>query len=63
MEDQPPFDLVLMDIIMPSMDGIAATKEIRKIDQKVVIIAMTSNVKLDDINLYVRNGMFPSRSC
>jgi hypothetical protein len=51
-----------MDIIMPSMDGIAATKEIRKIDKTVVIIAMTSNVKKDDINLYLGNGTFQTRA-
>ncbi|NLY88911.1 MAG: response regulator [Firmicutes bacterium] len=31
-------DLVTMDITMPDMDGIAAVKEIRKIDENAVII-------------------------
>ena len=35
-------DLVLMDILMPVMDGIDATKEIIKIDPYAKIIAITA---------------------
>ncbi len=35
-------DLILMDLKMPGMDGIEATKIIRKTDQKIPIIAQTA---------------------
>jgi len=35
-------DLILMDIKMPEMDGLKATKEIREIDKKIPIIAQTA---------------------
>jgi len=35
-------DVTLMDLRMPGMDGIEATKEIRKIDSEAKIIALTS---------------------
>jgi CheY-like chemotaxis protein/HPt (histidine-containing phosphotransfer) domain-containing protein len=41
------YDLVLMDVQMPQMDGIAAAKAIRKLDgsvRNIPIIAMTANV-------------------
>jgi signal transduction histidine kinase/ActR/RegA family two-component response regulator len=36
------FDLILMDLEMPEMDGYTAIKEIRKIDSKTPVIAFTA---------------------
>ena len=37
------FDMILMDIKMPVMDGLTATKEIRKFNPDIPIIALTAN--------------------
>jgi len=46
------YDLILMDIMMPVMDGIVATKKIREIestsDQHIPIIAVTANALAGD---------------
>lgn len=55
------FDIVLMDIQMPVMDGLTATKEIRNTltgpSQHVKIIAMTANVMQEDVKEYLATGM------
>ncbi len=51
-----PFDLVLMDIQMPEMDGIEAFLKIREFDDKTPIIAFTANVLTSDIEEYAEIG-------
>lgn len=53
------YDLVLMDMHMPVMDGIVATKEIRKFapKDKLCIIAMTAAVTAEDKKTCLECGM------
>ncbi|MEK7434900.1 MAG: response regulator, partial [Cyanobacteriota bacterium] len=37
------FDIILMDLQMPEMDGFTATQEIRKTDNHIPIVALTAN--------------------
>ena len=53
--------LVLMDIMMPVMDGLEATREIRTMNRSdasaVVIIAMTANAFAEDKSKALKAGM------
>ena len=55
------YDVVLMDIQMPVMDGVTATKMIRTTlpepAKSVKIIAMTANVLQEDVQQYFEAGM------
>jgi len=55
-----PYDVILMDIQMPEMDGLEATRQIVTRwpqDQRPAIIAMTANVMEGDREITVEAGM------
>ena len=55
------YDMIFMDVTMPVMDGLEATRQIRRLERKdaktVHIIAMSANVFKDDIQNSIRAGM------
>lgn len=54
------FDLILMDIKMPRMDGVQATQAIRALDgpvSRIPIVALTANADPEDARRYLSIGM------
>ncbi len=55
------YDVILMDVRMPVMDGLTATQKIRALDhddaKTIPIIAMTANVFDDDVQRSLQAGM------
>jgi len=57
------FDVILMDLMMPVMDGFEASREIRKIEKEekergfTPIIAFTANTLNNDFQKCLENGM------
>ena len=55
--NKKPFDLILMDMQMPVMDGFDATARINALGTGTPIIALTANVMTTDLEKYRRNGL------
>ena len=55
------FDVILMDVMMPLMNGYEATRAIRSLDrpdaESVIIIAMSANAFQEDIEESIKSGM------
>lgn len=52
------YDIILMDIQMPEMDGITATRMIREqLHMNIPIVALSANATADDTRKYISVGM------
>ncbi|MCL2548312.1 MAG: ATP-binding protein, partial [Symbiobacteriaceae bacterium] len=60
-ENPDKYDLIVMDIQMPEMDGLQATRVIRRMDhpkaRAIPIIALTANAFREDIDRCLESGM------
>ena len=61
-ENEPgTFDMILMDVMMPVMNGYQATRAIRSLDRsdatEIPIIAMTANAFAEDVEKAKKSGM------
>ncbi|WP_162425822.1 response regulator [Pontibacter pudoricolor] len=52
-----PFELIFMDIQMPGMDGLQATKQLRRQNYSQPIVAFSANAYKDDITQSMNAGM------
>jgi len=52
------FDLVLLDLLMPGMDGLEVLKEIKKIDPEVPIIIITAYASVESALSAMKMGAF-----
>ena len=50
------FDIILMDIHMPEMDGRQAQQHIAQLKKHIPIVALTANVMPDDVAGYIKQG-------
>jgi len=53
-----PFDVILMDLIMPQMNGVEAFRKIREINPGARVILMTAYYEEDEIRMALNEGAY-----
>jgi two-component system response regulator PilR (NtrC family) len=53
-----PFDAVIMDVMMPGMDGITALDEIKKIDDDLPVLMITAFASVENAIAAMKRGAF-----
>ncbi len=52
------YDIVILDILMPEMNGIETLKQIKEISPLVQVILLTGNATVDNAILGMKNGAY-----
>jgi two-component system, NtrC family, response regulator AtoC len=52
------YDLILMDVRMPEMDGLEALKEIKEHDPRTFVVIMTAHSNLNDAVAAIKDGAY-----
>ncbi len=52
------YDLILMDVRMPEMDGLEALEKIKQVDPKVFVLIMTAHANLEDAVQAIKVGAY-----
>ena len=52
----PPYDLILLDLILPDLDGIEVLHELRKIDESSAVVVLTGMGGIKSATAAVREG-------
>jgi len=60
--EQGAFDIILLDVRMPEMDGLEAVRRIRKLEQarglpRIPVIALTAHTRQEDLEGFIQAGM------